>query len=112
MSSTEDDNAVLCRSQDVGLKQSEAEVESVVESVVRGEERASGGGDNEESGEASGGGNQDEAGVKVEQEDLGILFFDVSVCSGLILLSDFNGCFFGVVPFFYLLVVWLIWFRS
>ena len=37
MGSTEDDNAVLCRNWEVALEESEAEVESVVESVVQGE---------------------------------------------------------------------------
>ena len=37
MSSTENDNAVLCRSREGALKESEVEVESVVESVVQGE---------------------------------------------------------------------------
>ena len=37
MSSTEDDNAVLCRSREIALTENEAEVESVVESVVQGE---------------------------------------------------------------------------
>ena len=37
ISSTVDDNAVLCRSREVALKEKEAEVESVVESVVQGE---------------------------------------------------------------------------
>ena len=70
MSSTEEDNAVLCRSQEVGLKESEAEVESVVGSVVRVGERVSGGGSDDESGEASGGGNQGEAGVSVGHGEL------------------------------------------
>ena len=40
MSSTEEDGVLLRRSQEVALKESEAEVESVVESVVQGEGRA------------------------------------------------------------------------
>ena len=59
MSSTEDDNALLCQSQEVGLKESEAEVESVVESVIRGEERVHGSGDKDDSDEASVAGSQD-----------------------------------------------------
>ena len=39
MSSTEEDGALLRQSQEVALKESEAEVESVVESVVQGEGR-------------------------------------------------------------------------
>ena len=39
MSSTEEDGVLLRRSQEVELKESEAEVESVVESVVQGEGR-------------------------------------------------------------------------
>ena len=70
MSSTEEDNAVLCRIQEVGLKESEAEVESVVGSVVRVGERVSGGGSDDESGEASGGGNQEKAGVSVGHGEL------------------------------------------
>ena len=37
MSSTEEDNAVLCRSREIGLKDSEAKAESIVESIVPGE---------------------------------------------------------------------------
>ena len=45
MSSTKEDNALLCQSQEVDLKESEAERESVVESVIRGEEIVPGSGD-------------------------------------------------------------------
>ena len=69
MSSTEEDNAVLCRSQEVGLKEGQAEVESVVGSVVRGEGRTSGGGGDDENGEASDGGDQEEAGLSIEQAE-------------------------------------------
>ena len=53
MCSTEEDSALLQRSRETGLVESGGEVESVVESVVRGEERVSDGGDRDESGEAS-----------------------------------------------------------
>ena len=48
MCSTEEDSALLHRSREAELVESGAEVESVVESVVRGEEKTSGcGGDDE-----------------------------------------------------------------
>ena len=55
MCSTEEDSALLHRSREAELVESGAEVESVVESVVRGEERTSGCGGDDENGEASGG---------------------------------------------------------
>ena len=69
MCSTEEDSALLRRSREAELVESGAEVDSVVESVVRGEERTSGGGDDDENGEASSGGDQEEAGVLVEQAE-------------------------------------------
>ena len=65
MSSTEEDNALLCHSREVGLKESEAEVESVVESVIRGEERVRGCDDRDDSDEASVTGSRDETGEAV-----------------------------------------------
>ena len=41
----------------------------MVESVVRGEGKTSGGGGDDENGKASGGGDQEEAGVSIEQAE-------------------------------------------
>ena len=65
MSSTEEDGVLLRRSQEVALKESEAEVESVVESVIRGEERVRGCDDRDGSDEASVTGSRDETGEAV-----------------------------------------------
>ena len=72
MSSTEEDNALLCQSQEVGLKESEAEAESVVESVVRGEERVEDGGDKDENDEAGDAGHGDEVEETGEEEAGGL----------------------------------------
>ena len=69
MCSSEEDSAMLHRSREAELVESGAEAESVVGSVVRGEERTSETGGDDENGEASGGGNQEEAGVSVEQAE-------------------------------------------
>ena len=69
MCSTEEDSALLHRSREAELVESGSEVESVVESVVRGEERTIGGGGDDENGEASGGGDQEDAGVLVERAE-------------------------------------------
>ena len=69
MCSTEEDSALLHRSREAELVESGAEVESVVESVVRGEEKTSGCGGDDENEEASGGGVQEEAGESVEQAE-------------------------------------------
>ena len=53
MSSTEEDNALLRQSQEVGVRESEVGEESVVESVIRGEERVPGRGNEDDSDEAS-----------------------------------------------------------
>ena len=52
MSSTEEDNALLRQSQEVGVRESEVGEESVVESVIRGGEIVSGGGNKDDSDEA------------------------------------------------------------
>ena len=59
--STEDDNALPQRSHGAGILESEAEAESVVESVVRGEKEASGSCEKDVNGEA------DESGVVVPE---------------------------------------------
>ena len=69
MCSTEEDSALLHRSREAELVESGAEVESVVESVFRGEEKTSGCGGDDENEEASGGGVQEEAGGSVEQAE-------------------------------------------
>ena len=69
MCSTEEDSALLHRSREAELVESGAEVESVVESVVRGEEKPIGCGGDDENEEVSGGGAQEEAGVSVEQAE-------------------------------------------
>ena len=56
MCSTEEDSALLHRSREAELVESGAEVESVVESVVREGREVAVDDDKEESGEASGGG--------------------------------------------------------
>ena len=61
MSSTEAENVVLSQSRAVGLKESEAEVESVVESVVQGE-RTVVASDEVESGEAGDAANDEPVG--------------------------------------------------
>ena len=62
MSSTEDENVVLSQSRAVGLKESEAEVESVVESVVQGE-RTVVASDEVEGGEAGDAANDEPVGL-------------------------------------------------
>ena len=69
MCSTEEDRALLHRSREAELVESGAEVESVVESVVRGEEKPIGCGSDDENEEVSGGGAQEEAGVSVKQAE-------------------------------------------
>ena len=61
MSSTEEDNALLRQSQEVGVRESEVGEESVVESVIRGEERVSGSGNRDDSDEAGVAGSLDGA---------------------------------------------------
>ena len=65
MSSTETDNALMRHSQEVGLKESEAEVELVVECVIRGEKKMDGSGDKDESDEASVAGSREGTGEAV-----------------------------------------------
>ena len=58
MSSTEEDNALLRQSQEIGVREGEVGEESVVESVIRGEERVPVSGDRDDSDEASIAGSQ------------------------------------------------------
>ena len=95
MSSTEEDNALLCHSRDVGLKESEAEVESVVESVIRGEERVRGCDDNDDSDEASVTGCRDETGETVAgivTETTGRGFGEKDVTEDEIVEADVESC--------------------
>ena len=95
MSSTEEDNALLCHSREVGLKQSEAEVESVVESVIRGEERVRGCGDRDGSDEASVTGSRDETGEAVTgivTETAGRGFGEKDVTEDEIVETDGESC--------------------
>ena len=62
MSSTEEDNALLRQSQEVGVRESEIGEESVVESVVRGRDGVDDGGEEEGNNEAGGVDNQLESG--------------------------------------------------
>ena len=65
MSSTEEDNVLLRQSQEVGVRDSEVDVESVVESVIRGEEKVDDSGGNVGSDKASVVGGQHETGEAV-----------------------------------------------
>ena len=67
MSSTEAENVVLSQSRAVGLKESEAEVESVVESVVQGE-RTVVASDEVESGEAGDAANDEPVVLDLERK--------------------------------------------
>ena len=62
MSSTEEDNVLLRQSREVGVRDSEVDAESVVESVIRGEEKVDDSGGNVVSDEASVVGGRDETG--------------------------------------------------
>ena len=93
MRSTEEDNSLLCQSQEIGLKESEAEVESVVESVIRGEERVDGSGDTDESDEASVAGSQDgEAVAGVVAETTGRGFGENDATEDEIVEADVDSC--------------------
>ena len=95
MSSTEEDHAFLCQSQEVGLNESEAEVESVVESVIRGEERVHGSGDKDESDEASVAGSQDgtgEAVADIVAETTGRGFGEKDATEDEIVRADVESC--------------------
>ena len=65
MSSTEEDNALLRQSQEVGVRESEVGEESVVESVVCGRDGVDDGGDEDGNIEAG------DAGIQLESEGTG-----------------------------------------
>ena len=95
MSSTEEDNALLCHSREVGLKESEAEVESVVGSVIRGEEKVRGCDDRDGSDEASVTGSRDETGEAVAgtvTETVGRGFGEKDVTEDEIVETDGESC--------------------
>ena len=70
MCSSEEDSALLHRSCEAELAESGAEVESVVESVVRGGKEVGVGDDKDEIGEASGGGIEPSVGRSFGEKDV------------------------------------------
>ena len=65
MSSTEEDNALLRQSQEVGVRESEIREESVVESVVRGRDGVDDGGEEDGNNEAG------DVDIQLESEETG-----------------------------------------
>ena len=95
MSSTEEHKALLRQSQEVGVRESEVGAESVVESVIRGEEIVSGGGNKDERDEAGVTGSLDGARhvvTIVVAETTGRGFGEKGVSEDEIIEADVESC--------------------